>query len=41
MIKQSAEGASVVRGAASIPGATGGIVADADEADSTEEELNI
>ena len=41
MIKQSTEGASVVRGAASIPGATRGIVADADEVDSTKEELNI
>ena len=38
-IKQSIEGASVdVRGAASLPDATGGIVA-ADEADSTKDEL--
>ena len=39
MIKQSIEGASVdVRGAASLPDATGGIVA-ANEADSTKDEL--
>ena len=39
MIKQSIEGASVdVRGAASLPDATGGIVV-ADEGDSTKDEL--
>ena len=39
MIKQSIESASVdVRGAASLPDATGGIVA-ADKADSTKDEL--